>query len=126
MKFPRVPVLVFALIASACAREPTALVVCPLVAIDALQVTARDSVSGALLPNVFLKAVGPFQTDSISVGSNLMNYPVVLGSAGGAYAVSVEAAGYSTWARTETVTLADPQCGVPNILKVTVLMQRSP
>jgi hypothetical protein len=125
MKSLPLALVMVALSASACKREPTALVVCPLVAYDALSVTARDSVSGALLPNAFLKALGTY-TDSINVGSNLSNYPVALGAVAGMYAVSVQAPGYATWTRMETVTLSDPECGIPNQLSVTALMQRSP
>jgi hypothetical protein len=124
MKSRQLTLLVLAVSASACMSPPTA--VCAAVAYSAIRVTAKDSVSGALLPNASLKAVGPYQTDSLNVGSNLGYYPVTLGWTAGTYAVSVQAPGYSEWARTETVTLSDPKCGVPNLVSVVALMQRSP
>jgi hypothetical protein len=125
MKSLQITLVIVAVAASACKHEPTALATCPLVEYDALRVTARDSASGALLPNASLKAVGVY-TDSINVGSNLLIYPVTLGATAGVYTVSVQAPGYSAWTRTETVTLSDPACGIPNILSVTAMMQRSP
>ena len=94
-----------------------------MVAYEALQVTARDSVTGALVANAVLRAVGQgSDSASVSIGSNVNLYPVNLASYGDTYAVSVQAPGYSPWSRTVVVTGG---C-VPKGVTVTALMQKSP
>jgi hypothetical protein len=97
-----------------------------LVAYQSLFVTATDSVSGALVPNALLKAVGPV-TDSIAIGSNTNLYPVPLAPVAGTYVVTIQATGYSTWTRSETVTSSDPtECHRPDGLSVTAQLHKLP
>ena len=89
-----------------------------------LDVTARDSVSGALLANTTAIAARTPQGDTAtrSIGSDVSQYPVTLNVFGGTYTVSVAAPGYLTWSKTVTT---DPECRI-NHVQITALMQKSP
>ena len=109
----------------ACGKGITA--TCSTVEYHTLFVTAKDSISGALVPNAVLKATGPF-SDSVSIGPNVSAYPVSLAGAAGVYTVTVQATGYSTWTKTVTVTLSgQSDCGgQPNIVSITALLEKTP
>jgi hypothetical protein len=110
---------IVAVIGSGCTRNPTA-IYCPAELLSALQVTVNDSLTGALVPNAVLKAVGP-HSDSVVVGSSASSYPVGLAVSPGAYQLTVSAAGYAPWAQAETVTPGN-LCGQP--LRISVRLRR--
>ena len=91
----------------------------------ALVVTARDSVSGALIPNAIISASMGTLTDSAVVGP-APEYPVLLASSAGTYEVSVRAPGYTTWTSTQTVAYTNQACGHIAPLAFTALMQGVP
>ena len=88
------------------------------------EVTARDSVTGALLANTTAMAARTPQGDTVTrtIGSDVSQYPVTLIVLGGTYTVSVAATGYLTWTKTVTT---DPECRINNV-PLTALMQKSP
>jgi len=90
----------------------------------ALEVTAKDSVTGALVPNATLKSAyaDGQAVATVSVGSEVSGYPVNLATAGGTYTVSIAAAGYTTWTQTVVV---NGECR-PTAVSITALMQKSP
>jgi len=86
-------------------------------------VTAKDSVTGALVPNAAVMAAGASgDTAKMSIGSDVTRYPADLSVLAGAYTVSVAASGYATW--TTTVGVAN-DCAQPQVT-LTAMMQRSP
>jgi hypothetical protein len=120
-----IAVFLLAPVASACDRSAPVAVSC-LVMYQTLFVTARDSVSGALVPNAVLTATGP-RTYSASVGSDVSVYPVVVAFVEGTFFVTVQAAGYNTWSKSVTVPSSDlSDCRPPNSVSVTALLQPTP
>ena len=92
---------------------------CGAVAYLALLVTARDSLTGVLVPNAVLGVEG--QGPGVSIGSNVNLYPVNLADHAGTYTVFVQVPGYLSWTKTVIVTGG---CA-PNSVSVTALMQKS-
>ena len=124
MKYLGTVAMLLTVIGSGCKKNPTA-TSCAAIGWRSLSVTAKDSVTGTLMANAVLRAVGTY-SDSVAVGSNLNLYPVSLAGAAGTYLVTVQAPGYSAWTHSETVTSSDPICGRPDPLFVTALLQRTP
>lgn len=92
------------------------------VAYLALELTAQDSVTGALTTNALIRAVGQgADSASVSIGSDVNRYPVNLAGTGGTYAVTVQAPGYVTWSRSVVVAGG---CA-PKQVTVTALMQKT-
>lgn len=125
-------VAVVACVALAACERPTGL--CDLSRpLAVLEVTAVDSVSGALVPNAVITATGPAPDsalivvpDSASIGTNVAAYPVRLGSSVGNYVVTVHAVGYRVWTQAEAVTYAAGTCHGDLPMAVTAVMQASP
>lgn len=93
------------------------------VAYLALELTAQDSITGALTLNALIRAVGQGpDSASVSIGSDVNRYPVNLAGHVGTYAVTVQSPGYVTWSRSVVVTGV---C-VPKQVTVVALMQKSP
>lgn len=112
-----------ALAASSCQTSVTG--ACTADFTPVMSVTVRDSASGALLPNAVIRASLGTRTDSAVVGPEA-TYPVWLGWDAGTYAVTVQAAGYSTWSASQTATYTDRACGHFATVDVAALMQRAP
>jgi PEGA domain-containing protein len=86
-------------------------------------VSAKDSGTGALVPNATLTAMRPQgDTAKASIGSDVTQYPADLLVLGGTYTVSVTAPGYAAWSATVSVATNCTQLDVP----ITALMQKSP
>jgi len=112
-----------ALAAPSCQQSVTG--VCTADLTPVMSVTVRDSASGALLPNAVIRASMGTRTDSAVVGPEAA-YPVWLGWDAGTYAVTVQAAGYSTWSSSQTAAYTDKTCGHFGTVSVAALMQRTP
>ena len=93
-----------------------------------LTVTAKDSVTGALVANTTLTAVtSQYGTATLSIGSDVSQYPVVFyNPASGPNTVTVAAAGYATWSQAVSVPdYSGGDCKPINVASVTALMQKS-
>jgi len=123
MRYLRLGVMFVVAIGSGCRKDPTS-VYCPANLLPAFAVMVNDSLTGTLVPNAVVKAVGPY-SDSVAVGSNLNLYPVSLGGLPGTYLLSVTAAGYSPWSQSETV-MPTNSCGQPETARVSVRLRPTP
>jgi hypothetical protein len=121
MKLATILALVGAVAVSSC-QSITGTTCNDTVAYQALEMTAKDSVTGVLVVNAVLKAIGQgADSATVSIGSDVSKYPVNLAGVGGTYAVSIVAPGYLTWSRTVVVTGG---C-VPKQVSLTAQMQKS-
>ena len=117
--------VVVALVGTACARSATEVACSEDGFLPPLAVTVTDSASGALVPDAVVIAAGP-TADSVSIGANVNDaYPARLGGLAGVYTVTVRAAGYLTWAHSETVTASVASCGRGLVLAVEAQLQAS-
>jgi hypothetical protein len=87
-----------------------------------IAVTAKDSVTGVLVPHATVIATGQSDTSKVSIGSDVTQYPADLSVLPGAYAVSVAAPGYAIW--TTAINVANV-CTQPQVA-VAAQMQKSP
>lgn len=91
-----------------------------------IEVTAKDSVAGTLVPNATLTGVvAQYGTATYSVGSDLSKYPVLFYNPESG-PLTVTAPGYATWSKSITVPSYSGDCKPINIASFTALMVRSP
>ena len=121
MRYLRVAIPILLALSASCSHESP--LSCSADLEPPLVITVRDSISGALLPNVGITSTGP-AGETVIVGSDVGVYPINVVRGAGTYSVSVSAAGYVTWTGTEVVVARDLACA--QFYTVAILVRLAP
>jgi hypothetical protein len=91
-----------------------------------IEVTAKDSVTGALVANATLAGVvAQYGTATYSIGSDVSKYPVLFYNPESG-PLTITATGYATWSKSISVPAYSGDCKPINVASFTALMVRSP